>query len=103
MLALQDIILEQHEDLTETQKCGMPCFCFKKKIFCCLWTDKKTDEPNILLVEGKYIDHPELEIGNRSRMKIFRVNPSKDLPINTIELLLKNALDLYRNGTIKLK
>ena len=101
LLALRSIILEQHENITETQKYGMPCFCFKKKVFCYLWTDKKTGEPYILMVEGKYLDHPELEAGKRSRMKIFRVDPTEDLPIITIHDILQKALDLYRSGVIK--
>lgn len=72
-------------------------------MFCYLWIDKKTEEPYILMVEGKYLDHPELEEGNRSRMKIFRVNPNKDLPIRTIEGILQKALNLYRTDIIKLK
>lgn len=100
LLALRDIILKQDTGITETQKWGMPCFCFKKKMFCYLWTDKKTGEPYILFVEGKRLQHPELERGNRSRMKIFRVDPNNDLPVQTIKLLLNDALDLYRNGTI---
>ena len=103
LLALRSIILDQDTDVTETQKWGMPCFCYKKKMFCYLWTDKKTDEPYLLMVEGKYLDDPKLEEGDRSRMKIFRVNPHKDLPIKTIESILQKALDLYRTGTIKLK
>ena len=103
LLALRKIILDQDKNITETQKWGMPCFCYKKKMFCYLWLDKKTDEPYILMVEGKHLDHPELETGKRSKMKIFRVNPNTDLPIATIELILKRALDLYRNGTIKIK
>ncbi|TKC57209.1 DUF1801 domain-containing protein [Pedobacter hiemivivus] len=103
LLALRSIILEQDENITETQKYGMPCFCYKKKMFCYLWTDKKTDEPYILIVEGKYLDHPQLEQGDRSRMKIFRVNPIKDLPIKTINGVLQKALDLYRNGIIEIK
>lgn len=103
LLALRGIILHQDTDITETQKWGMPCFCYKKKMFCYLWTDKKTDEPYILMVEGKYLDHPELEVGTRSRMKIFRVNPTKDLPVKTIEGILQKALALYRTGILKLK
>ncbi len=80
----------------------MPCFCYRKKMFCYLWVDKKTFEPYILFVEGKHLDHPKLEAGKRTRMKIFRINPNKDIPINTIELLLNTALGLYRNGTIKI-
>jgi hypothetical protein len=103
LLALRSIILEQDKNITETQKWGMPCFCYKKKMFCYLWTDKKTNEPYILMVEGKYLNHPELAEDDRSRMKIFRVNPNKDLPIKTIESILQKALDLYRKGTIKIK
>lgn len=103
LLALRSIILDQDKDITETRKWGMPCFCFKKKMFCYLWTDKKTDEPYILMVEGKYLDHPELEQGDRSRMKILRVNPNKDLRIETIDNILKTAVDLYRKGILKIK
>jgi hypothetical protein len=100
LLALRSIILEQDENITETQKYGMPCFCYKKKMFCYIWTDKKTNEPYILMVEGKYLDHPQLEQGNRSRMKIFRVDPNKDLAKTTIIHILQKGLDLYRNGVI---
>ena len=103
LLALRNIILKQDTNITETQKWGMPCFCYKKKMLCYLWTDKKTDEPYLLLVEGKFLDHPELEKGERSRMKILRINPHIDLSIHTIESILQQALDLYRMGVIKIK
>ncbi len=41
LLALRKIILDQNLNITETRKCGMPCFCYKNKVFCYLWTDKK--------------------------------------------------------------
>ena len=103
LLALRAIILKQDPNITETIKYGMPCFCYKKKMFCYLWTDKKTEEPYILIVEGKHLEHPELEAEGRSRMKILRVDPNKDLPIKTLECLLQKTLDLYRKGIIKLK
>ena len=97
-LALRDIILKQDEQVTETRKYGMPCFCYKKKMFCYLWTDKKTQEPYLLMVEGKRLDHPALESGNRARMKILRIDPHADLPLETITTILNQALDLYREG-----
>lgn len=103
LLALRSLILKQDANITETQKYGMPCFCYKKKMFCYLWTDKKTDEPYILMVEGKHLDHAELEEGNRSRMKILRINPNKDLRVRTIENILKKALELYKTGVVKIK
>src|SRR5690606_25414993 len=96
LLALRDIIMAQDPKVSETRKYGMPCFCYGKKAFCYLWTDKKTREPYLLLVEGKYLDHPALEAGSRSRMKILKIDPDKDLPMKTIVDILQNAMDLYR-------
>ena len=101
LLVLRKIILEQDEHVHETRKYGMPCFCYRKKMFCYLWTDKKTNEPYILFVEGTHLDHPALEQGDRSRMKILRIDPTADLQMDTITSNLKDALDLYRSGKIK--
>lgn len=99
LLSLRNIILKQDSLVTETTKYGMPCFCYDNRIFCYLWIDKKTDRPYILFVEGKSLNHPKLEIGKRARMKILRVDPSEDLPIKTIELLINQAVELCgRNG-----
>jgi len=103
LLALRSIILDQDKNITETIKWGMPCFCYKNKMFCYLWTDKKSDQPYILLVEGKLLDHPQLEVGDRTKMKIFRVDPNQDLPIKTIKEILHSALELYKTGVIKIK
>jgi hypothetical protein len=103
LLAMRDRVLNYDKNITETRKYGMPCFCFKNKMFCYLWVDKKSQEPYFLMVEGNYLDHPDLESGNRSRMKILKINPNKDLPIASIDFIMKQALDLYRNGFIKTK
>ena len=100
LLALRSIILEQDQQVTEKRKYGMPGFCYKQKMF---WTDKKSNEPYILMVEGKHLHHPALEQGNRSRMKILRIDPSKDLPLPTIVEILEEGLELYRAGTISMK
>lgn len=103
LLALRSIILKQDKEVSETVKYGMPCFCYKKKIFCYLWTEKKSGKPYILMVEGKHLNHPELKQEKRSRMKILLLEPMEDLPIETIELILNDALDLYRNGIIAIR
>ena len=95
LLAMRLVLLNFHPEISETKKYGMPCYCIKKKPFCYLWTDKKTDEPYFLLVEGNQIDHPSLEAGKRSRMKIFRVNPKEDLPMTAIEEVITLALAIY--------
>ncbi|MEO6305382.1 MAG: DUF1801 domain-containing protein [Bacteroidia bacterium] len=102
LLALREIILSQDADITAAWKYGMPFFCYKGKMFCYLWVNKQGC-PYIGIVEGKNIEHPKLIAEKRSRMKIFLVDPDKDLPMKSIQLILKQALDLYLSGKIKIK
>ena len=93
--ALRDYILNFDSSITEAWKYRMPFFCVNRKMFCYLWTDKKTGLPYIGFVEGRNINHPLLEQGSRKRMKILRIDPTADLPIETINKVLKEALLLY--------
>lgn len=103
LLALKNIILLQDENITAEWKYGMPFFCYKGKMFCYLWVNKKQQKPYIGIVEGTRINHPDLISEKRSRMKIILFDASIDLPINTIQLILKQALNLYKQGIIKTK
>ena len=96
LLALREIILKYDRQFTETTKYGMPCFCYEKIAICYLWSDKTTKEPYVLFVEGKHLEHPLLEQGDRSRMKIFRVNPNTDLDIHNLESILQLALEWHK-------
>jgi hypothetical protein len=93
--ALRSIILAQDKNLTDAWKYGMPFFCYKEKMFCYLWTHKKYHQPYIGIVEGKKIEHPDLLQEKRSRMKILLIDPTKDLPVKTIENILKKAITFY--------
>ncbi len=103
LLALSKIILQQDKNITTALKYGMPFFMYKTKMFCYLWVDKKLHEPYLGIVEGALVHHPKLIQGKRARMKTIQFSANKDLPIKTIQLILKQTLDLYRNGTIKTK
>ncbi len=103
LLAMRDIVLKAHAEVEETIKYGSPCFCFRGKAFCYLWMDRRTKEPYFLLVEGKLLTSALLETGDRKRMKILRVNPNEDLPIDAINSVLSEALNLYKDGIIKTK
>ena len=95
LLTLRDIILDYSEEITETLKYGMPCFCYRGKMFCYLWIDKKTKHPYILIVEGKNIDHPSLIKGNRARMKILPINPNEDIRLEVIYSVFDIAKTYY--------
>ncbi len=103
LLALREIILSHDREITSTWKYGMPFFCYKGKMFCYLWVHKKYLQPYIGMVEGKHLDHPDLIIEKRARMKIMLFDPTKDLPIRTIKMILKQALHLYQSKEINIK
>lgn len=103
LLALRQIILKQDADITTAWKYGMSFFCYKGKMFCYLWVHKKLLQPYIGIVEGKRFDHPGLIIEKRARMKIMLFDADEDLPLETIEEILKLAIDLYKTGVIKIR
>lgn len=95
LLYLRDFILNYDQNITEAWKYKMPFYCYKGKMFCYLWVNKKTHQPYIGIVEGKKIEHPLLIIEKRSRMKIMQLDANEDIPVKTIRDVLKMAIDLY--------
>jgi hypothetical protein len=93
---LREHILKQDNNIVETWKYGMPFYCFKGKMFCYLWVHKKFKQPYIGIVEGKQINSPDLIREKRSRMKIFLLDPNKNLPVKKINMILKTTLTLYK-------
>lgn len=94
LLALRDLILNYDNAISTTVKYGMPCFTYHNKAVCYLWKDKKTDEPYVLFVEGQKLNHPELQQGDRKRMKVLSIAPNQDIPKATLYEILKDALSL---------
>ena len=102
LLALRDMILSQDKHISAAWKYGMPFFCYKGKMFCYLWVHKKYKQPYLGIVEGKYFNQPFLLQEKRSRMKIMLLDANEDLPIEAINTVLQQALDLYQKGVVKL-
>lgn len=68
-------------------------------MFCYLWIHKKHKLPYIGFAEGRQLKHPDLLMEKRARMKILLIHPEKNIPIKTIDLLLKQAAVFYRKRT----
>ena len=96
LLALRDYILQYDENITEAWQYKMPFYCYKGKRFCYLWVHKKYHQPYLGIVDGKKIDHPDLILEKRARMKIMLFDPGKDIPLKTIQSILRRTLDLYK-------
>jgi Domain of unknown function (DU1801) len=97
LLALRQHLLQFDEHITEAWKYKMPFYYYKGKMFCYLWVHKKNHQPYLGIVEGNKIDHPQLIIEKRARMKIMLFDPEKDIPLKTINAILKTAIGLYKD------
>jgi len=93
---LREYILKQNEGITESWKYGMPFYCYHGKMFCYLWVHKTLHKPYLGLVDGHRINHPDLLQEKRSRMKIFLIDPTKEIPLRKLNALLKLAIDLRK-------
>jgi hypothetical protein len=93
---LREHILKKDRNITETWKYGMPFYCYSGKMFCYLWVHKKYKKPYLGIVEGKKINHPDLLIEKRARMKILLIDADKDIPVKKINYILKEILSLYK-------
>ena len=96
LLFLREFILGFDSNLTEAWKYGMPFYCYKGKMFCYLWVDKKTHNPYLGIVDGNKIDHPLLVMAKRARMKTIQFDARQDVPVDTIREILGMALTLRR-------
>lgn len=94
LLALKAIIEEMDSRITPEWKYGMPFFYLDGKMFCYLWKDKITGLPYIGFMNGNKMVHPKLEVGNRARVKVYAIDPKLDLPMEEIQELLQEAIEV---------
>jgi hypothetical protein len=73
----------------------MPFFYYKGKRFCYLWIHKKYRKPYIGIVDGNKVNHPDLLMEKRARMKILLLDPDKNLPLKKINSILRKVVILY--------
>jgi hypothetical protein len=95
LLAMPQLILSYNSAITEAWKYGMPFYCYRGKMCCYLWKQKKTGQPYIGFVEGNQLSHPLLLQEKRARMKIMLLDPLSDLPVQIIHSLIEKALALH--------
>jgi hypothetical protein len=96
LLALKSIILEYNENITSRWYYRLPCFMYKKQIFCYLWIDKKTQFPYIAIGKGVKIKHPDLIQGKRTFTSLLLIDPNKDIPIEKIHSIFDLVMKLYK-------
>jgi hypothetical protein len=94
LLALRDIILAHHCNISAEWKYKLPFFYYRNKMLCYLWIRKQTGQPYIGWVDGNKLGHPLLLTEKRARMKILLFDPEEDLPLEMIKEILTTAIAL---------
>lgn len=95
MLALRDFILKLDDKIEVKYKFAMPFFYYQGKMFCYTRIFEKTQKPYLSIEKGHLIDHPQLELGDRKKYKIYWLNCGEDLEFETIEEVLREAMSHY--------
>ncbi len=95
LLALKTIITDYNQELEPRWYYRLPCFMYKKQIFCYLWIDSKSQLPYIAIGKGIKIEHPDLILGKRTFTKLLMIHPEKDIPIKIIHHIFDMAMKLY--------
>ena len=95
---LRDYILSYDKGIAEVWHYRMPFYFYNGRRFCYLWVQKKNQLPYVGIVDGKLIDHPDLVQEERTRMKIFLIDPYKDVPLKTLRSVLGTSLKMHKKG-----
>jgi hypothetical protein len=95
MQAMRALLIAFSPYITEEWKYGMPLYYYKGKMFCYLWTQKKSGLPYLGIANGIALQHPDLMLEKRKKMKILLLDPQADLPLDKInEILLASVQHL---------
>jgi len=85
LLYLRRFLIEE-ANLEEHIKFNTPFYNFKKKWFCYIsYTEKRKHEIYIGFVKGHKIEFPGLVSEGRKQVKVYRIDPEKDINIKALK------------------
>jgi hypothetical protein len=94
LLFLRSYFLSFSPDITEHYKYSTAFFHFKGKGLCYFSVRKKDGQAYIGFLEGPHLKHPALVSENRSYVKVYYLDVTRDLDIKTINALLVLAIKI---------
>ena len=103
LLYLRSYILSKSDKVSEHWKYGLPFYYYNNKSWCYLWRHKKYKMPYIGFVDGDKINHKDLLQEKRAKMKIFLIDPNKDIPVKKLDAVFKLALSEVKKDRVWLR
>jgi hypothetical protein len=92
LLFLRNFILNFSSEFEERRKNNTPFYYYKGKWFGFISYHPKTKVIYFSFVNGHLLKHDLLKSEGRKKMKIFYVDPSKDIDIKSLGTILNQAL-----------
>lgn len=83
------------QDFEELYKFSTAFYYYKGKMFCYMSVSSKEKKLYLGFVKGYKMKHPSLKKEGRKQIKVFYINPEKDLPIKELKTIISEAKKLY--------
>ncbi|MDO9000792.1 MAG: DUF1801 domain-containing protein [Bacteroidota bacterium] len=96
LLFLRQFILNYSNQLSEQWKFNTPFYYYNNKWFCYISYHKKTKLIYIGFVQGYKIKHSKLLSEGRKQVKVFYIDPEKDIDVKNLNAIFKKACSLYK-------
>lgn len=82
--------------LEENWKFNTPFYYYKGKWFCYIsYNKKKNHEIYIGFVKGYLVNHKALLAEGRKQIKVYRINPEKDIKVSELKAIVKLCKNTY--------
>lgn len=94
LLFLQQFF-KQEMGLEESWKFNTPFYYTKKKWFAFISYNPKNHEIYISFVKGGQLNHPKLVSEGRKQMKIYYINPEKDIDTKELSKIISQLKAFY--------
>ncbi|MDP1801044.1 MAG: DUF1801 domain-containing protein [Bacteroidota bacterium] len=95
LLFLRNFLLSYSPQIKEQWKYTTAFFTYKKKLFCYFSISKKSRALYIGFVDGNKINHKKLVAEGRKQIRVFYIDPNKDIDIKNLNEILNLAIKLY--------
>ena len=96
LLYLRTFLLEFSEKMSEKRSNNTPFYYYNKKSIGFISYDPKTKEIYFSFTNGHKLKHPKLVSEGRKKMKIFRIDPTKDIDVKNLKQVLEAAISIYK-------
>ncbi len=91
LLFVRQLILGFNKAISERWRYNTPFYYYKEKWMCYISYQKKQKTIYLGFVHGHHLKHKKLLSEGRKQIKVYYLNPDKDLDIRTIMALFKEA------------